>query len=95
MADEGIAPIAPSQPPEGYFAVRGLRGSPWSAAPGTWFPPHRHGRTKHLFVTRGSISFNGTELFAPAGVRIRAGTEHQAWVGEAGVDCVEAFEPEG
>jgi hypothetical protein len=95
MADAGISPIAASQPPDRYFAVRGLRGSSWSAAPGTWFPPHRHELTKHLFVTRGSISFNGSEVSAPAGIRISAGAEHQAWVGGAGVDCVEAFEPEG
>ena len=95
MADEGIAPIPASEPPDRYFAVRGLRGSSWSAGPRTWFPPHRHERTKHLFVTRGSISFNGTEVAAPAGVRISAGSEHQARAGEAGVDCVEAFEGDG
>jgi hypothetical protein len=95
MADEGITPLAPSRPPDGYFALRGLRGSSWSAGPGTRFPPHRHERTKHLFVTRGSISFNGTEVAAPSGVRISAGAEHHARVGEDGVDCVEAFEVEG
>ncbi|MGP8160948.1 MAG: cupin [Candidatus Dormibacteria bacterium] len=92
MAEQGIVAIASSEPPPRYFAARGLGGSTWSAGPGAWFPPHRHERTKHLFVTRGSISFNGMLLSAPAGVRISAGFEHEARAGDAGVECMEAFE---
>jgi hypothetical protein len=95
MADPVVEAIAGSEPPQRYFETRGLYGSPWSAGPGTWFPEHRHQRTKHLFVTRGSIRFNGVEVSAPAGVRIGAGAQHEARVGAAGVDCVEAFEGDG
>ena len=60
--------------------------------PRTWFPEHRHQRTKHLFVIRGRISFNGLWVEAGEGVRIPAGTDHEAVAGDAGVECVEAFE---
>jgi hypothetical protein len=90
MAEAGIEAIAGTPPPERYFASRGLRGSSWSVGPGTWFPEHRHDRTKHLFVTRGSISFNGREVSAPAGIRIGAGVVHEALAGPAGVDCAAA-----
>jgi len=46
-------------------------------------------------VTRGSITFNGMQVVAPRGIRIGAGLEHEARVGEVGVDCVEAFERSG
>ena len=70
----------------------GFDPSPWSAGPQTHFAAHSHARTKRLFVMRGSISFNGEWLQAPAGIRIAAGTEHSAMVGDNGVDCVEGFE---
>jgi hypothetical protein len=92
MADQGIAPLPAGPSPAEYFAARGLRSSSWSAGAGTWFPPHRHPQTKHLFVTRGSITFNGALVRAPEGVLIGAGTEHEALVGEAGVECAEGFE---
>ncbi|MGA3183105.1 MAG: cupin [Candidatus Dormibacteria bacterium] len=95
MADQDIEAIVSAEPPERYFTTRGLRGSSWSAGPGTCFPEHRHERTKHLFVTRGSISFNGLEFVAPAGIRIAAGAVHEALAGPAGVECVEAFEGDG
>jgi hypothetical protein len=95
MAEAGIEPIAATEPPERYFASRGLHGSSWSVGPGTWFPEHRHERTKHLFVTRGSISFNGLDVSAPAGIRIGAGAAHAALAGQAGVEGVEAFEGDG
>ena len=78
--------------PHAYLAARGLHPSPWAAGPGTFFARHSHARTKHLFVLRGSITFNGDRLTAPAGIVIDAGTEHEAEAGEAGVECVEAFE---
>jgi mannose-6-phosphate isomerase class I len=46
-------------------------------------------------VTRGSISFNGVDVTAPAGIRIPAGAVHAAMAGQAGVECVEAFEGDG
>lgn len=87
-----IHPIAPGQKPDDYFSARGLRGSEWSAGPGTPFANHSHARTKHLFVLRGSINFNGMNLEAPSGIVIDADTEHHALAGDEGVDCVEAFE---
>jgi mannose-6-phosphate isomerase-like protein (cupin superfamily) len=66
--------------------------SPWSAAPGTYFPLHHHDRTKHLFVLRGSITFNGRDCVAPMGIVIPAGLAHEAEAGRDGVECVEAFE---
>jgi hypothetical protein len=64
----------------------------WSAGAGAHFPMHSHTRTKRLFVRQGSISFNGDWLHAPAAIRIPAGLEHSADVGEHGVECVEGFE---
>lgn len=78
--------------PEAALRGRGLDPSSWSAAPMTRFATHSHGRTKRLFVVSGDISFNGEWLRAPAGIRIDAGTEHRAEVGDRGVECVEAFE---
>jgi hypothetical protein len=70
----------------------GLEPHAWSAGPHAVFAAHRHERPKRLFVKRGSISFNGEWLHAPAGIRIPAGFEHSAVAGDRGVDCVEAFE---
>ena len=83
--------LAPADP---VAALRqaGLDPSPWSAGPQTHFAVHSHARPKRLYVVRGSISFNGEWLHAPAGLRIPAGVEHSALVGDSGVDCVEAFE---
>lgn len=87
-----IHPITAEDGPDAYYAARRLRPSAWSAGPGTVFAPHSHGRTKHLFVVRGGISFNGEWLSAGDGVVIDAGTEHEALAGDGGVECVEAFE---
>ena len=95
MAEPGITTIAAGEEPQAYLAARGLRSSAWAVGPRTWFPEHRHQRTKHLFVTRGRISFNGTWVETGEGVRIEAGTDHEACAGDAGVECVEAFEAEG
>ena len=78
--------------PEASLRQAGLDPRPWSAGPHSHFPPHDHARPKRLFVTRGSISFNGELLQAPAGIRIPAGLEHSADAGPGGVKCVEAFE---
>jgi len=94
MAEPGILSLPEGTVPEAHLAAHGLTGRAWSVGPGTYFPPHRHQLPKHLFVTRGSISFNGRLHQAPAGLLISAGFEHEAEAGEAGVDCVEAFEGE-
>lgn len=94
-----IERLATSSDPEADLARSGLRPSPWSASPRTVFPPHRHPATKRLFVLEGSITFRdldggGTSLSLRRGegIRIPAGTEHDAVAGDAGVRCVEAFE---
>jgi hypothetical protein len=87
-----IARIEPPRDPERALRDAGLEPRPWSAAPGAHFGVHAHERTKRLFVLRGSIAFNGAPLQAPAGIRIPAGFEHSADVGDDGVECVEAFE---
>lgn len=91
---EGVAVLPAGVSPEHHFADLGLSGRAWSAGPGAFFPPHHHERTKHLFVLRGSISFNGTMFTAPAGMVIAAGSVHEATAGGDGVECVEAFEGE-
>lgn len=70
----------------------GLSPEPWSASAGTVFARHQHERTKRLFVVAGSISFDGVALGPGDGIRIPAGVEHAAIVGDDGVQCVEAFE---
>jgi quercetin dioxygenase-like cupin family protein len=90
-----ITPLPAGTDPQRHLARRGLRGRHWSAGPGAHFPWHRHERTKHLFVLRGAISFNGASHRAPAGLVIPRGLEHEATAGPEGVECVEAFEGEG
>lgn len=80
--------------PEQWLQDLGIDPQTWSAGPRTRFPAHSHGRAKRLFVRRGSIRFNDEWLHAPAGIRIPAGFEHSADVGDDGVDCVEGFESE-
>jgi hypothetical protein len=81
-------------PADAVVALRdaGLDASPWSAGPQAHFAVHTHAHTKRLYVVRGSIRFNEEWLQAPAGIRIPAGVEHSALVGDGGVDCVEGFE---
>ena len=78
--------------PEGALREARLDPRPWSAGPGTHFAVHSPARSKRLYVRRGSISFNGAWLAAPAGIRISPGFEHSADAGERGVECVEAFQ---
>lgn len=87
-----IERIEPESDPEVALRQRGLEPAAWSAPPLTHFPPHSHDRAKRLFVRRGDISFNGEWLHATDSIRIPAQLEHSADVGEAGVECVEAFE---
>ena len=78
--------------PEQWLQDLGIDPQSWSAAPGTHFDVHSHARPKRLTVRRGSIRFNDQWLHAPAAIRIPAGFEHSAHVGDDGVDCVEGFE---
>jgi len=87
-----IERLEPPRDPEAALREAGLEPRPWSAGPGTHFAPHSHAQPKRLFVTNGSISFNGELLEAPTGIRIAAGYEHSADAGPRGVSCVEAFE---
>jgi hypothetical protein len=87
-----ITPLDTDPSPVTTLRGLGLEPREWSAPPLTHFATHHHERAKRLFVVRGDISFNGAWLHAPAAIRIDAGTEHSADVGETGADCVEAFE---
>lgn len=87
-----IDPLAPEADPHAALVAAGLRPSDWSAPPFTHFDTHQHESTKRLFVIEGAIAFNGQWLRAADGIRIAAGTAHDAEVGEHGVRCVEAFE---
>lgn len=82
----------PQEDPIRWLQDRGIDPSTWSAGPGTHFGVHSHVQAKRLFVRRGSISFNGEWLHAPAAIRIPAGFEHSADAGQSGVECVEGFE---
>lgn len=87
-----IERLQPPQDPVATLRDAGIDARPWSAGPGTHFAKHSHAQAKRLFVRRGSISFNGELLTAPAAIRIAAGFEHDADVGDDGVECVEGFE---
>lgn len=87
-----IARLQPSSRPEAALRENGLSPYPWSAGPGAVFAPHSHAQTKHLYVTGGSIDFDGLALGEGEGIMIPAGTTHGAVAGPAGVSCVEAFE---
>jgi quercetin dioxygenase-like cupin family protein len=87
-----IERLAASPAPERTLRDAGLQPGRWSAGPRAVFGRHRHPRPKRLFVVEGSISFDGLPLAAGEGIRIPAGVEHSALVGDAGVRCVEAFE---
>lgn len=78
--------------PEKWLQDLGIDPQTWSAGPGTHFDVHSHAHPKRLAVRRGSIQFNNEWLRAPDAIRIPAGFEHSARVGDDGVDCVEGFE---
>ena len=82
----------PPEDPIRWLQDMDIDPNQWSAGPGAHFAVHSHPHPKRLFVRHGSISFNGHRLQAPAAIRIPAGFEHSADVGEDGVDCVEGFE---
>lgn len=78
--------------PEKWLQDLGIDPQTWSASPGTHFEVHSHVQPKRLAVRRGSIQFNNEWLHASDAIRIPAGFEHSAHVGDDGVDCVEGFE---
>ena len=78
--------------PSAALAAAGLTPNRWSAPPGCEFARHAHPLSKRLFVLRGEIAFNDDVVRAGEGIRIPAGTEHEALAGPDGVECVEAFE---
>jgi len=90
--------MEPSDAGEQALRQAGLAPSPWSASPGTVFAPHRHERAKRLYVVAGSIVFrevatgDDVPLHDGEAIRIPAGVEHSALVGDGGVQCVEGFE---
>lgn len=76
--------------------AEGLRAYTWSNGPGDVYPAHRHAYDKVLYCTQGSIRFDLTdegqsvELQAGDRLDLAAGTAHAAYVGPAGVTCLEA-----
>jgi uncharacterized protein YjlB len=86
---------------EARLRAEGLDPSGWANGPGDRYPVHRHGYDKVIVVAHGSISFG---LPAPVGsvglavgdrLELPAGTDHDALVGGAGVECLEAHLPAG
>ena len=78
------------------YARLGLRPSRWSNGPGDRYASHSHGYRKILYCLRGGITFElaatGERLDLASGDRleIEPGTAHAAYVGPAGVKCIEA-----
>ncbi|HET9051853.1 MAG TPA: cupin domain-containing protein [Candidatus Dormibacteraeota bacterium] len=97
MTGPGLRRLDPGGDARLALRLAGMEPSPWTAGPGTAFAPHRHDRTKHLYLERGSITFRGPafgEIALEAGdggIEIPAGTEHSALAGASGVSCVEGF----
>jgi uncharacterized protein YjlB len=79
----------------------GLDPGSWSNGPGDRYAPHEHGYDKVLVCASGSIRFGlperGVAVDLAIGDRLDlpAGTRHDAWVGPAGVTCLEAHLPAG
>ncbi len=79
----------------------GLDPGRWSNGPGDRYPAHAHGYDKVIAVERGSIRFGlpatdrSVDLEAGDRLDLPAGTVHDALVGPAGVDCLEAHLPPG
>ena len=58
-------------------------------APGTTYPPHRHGGTEEVFVLEGSLVLNGIRLKAGDYCRAEAGTaEPMAFSDEGGLAII-------
>jgi hypothetical protein len=81
--------------------TEGLDPGAWGNGPGDRYGAHEHGYDKVIVVESGSIRFGlpvtGAALHLETGDRLElpAGTRHDALVGEAGVNCLEAHLPAG
>lgn len=81
--------------------AEGLAASSWSNGPGDRYSAHDHGYDKVIVVATGSIAFGlpdrreTVDLVAGDRLELPAGTRHDAFVGPAGVTCLEAHAPAG
>ncbi|MFM2105859.1 MAG: hypothetical protein RL338_891 [Chloroflexota bacterium] len=79
----------------------GLAPGVWSNGPGDAYGAHAHDYDKVLVAARGSITFGlpgsgaTVELVEGDRLELPAGTRHDALVGPAGVECLEAHLPAG
>ena len=82
--------------PEARLRAEGLDATTWSNGPGTLYGAHEHGYDKVIVAVRGSIRFglpatgDAVELGQGDRLELPAGTSHDALVGPAGVQCLEA-----
>jgi len=82
--------------PEARLRAEGLAPTTWANGPGDRYGAHEHGYDKVIVAVRGSIRFGlpatGDSLDLGQGDRLElpAGTSHDAQVGPAGVECLEA-----
>lgn len=87
--------------PAARLRAEGLAASRWGNGPGDRYGVHRHEYDKVIAVERGSIAFGlparGDRIDLVAGDRLElpAGVDHDALVGPAGVECLEAHLPAG
>ena len=76
--------------------AEGLEPTTWSNGPGDRYGAHEHGYDKVIVAVRGSIRFglpatgDGVDLGHGDRLELPAGTSHDALVGPAGVQCLEA-----
>jgi uncharacterized protein YjlB len=85
--------------------AEGLDPSSWANGPGDRYAAHSHAFDKVIVVARGSIRFGlpgalgggptSVELSVGDRLDLPAGTTHDATVGPAGVECLEAHRPAG
>jgi len=82
--------------PGARLRAEGLDATAWSNGPGTRYGAHEHGYDKVIVAVRGSIRFGlpatGDSVDLAEGDRLElpARTSHDALVGPAGVQCLEA-----
>jgi hypothetical protein len=86
---------------EARLRAEGLDPGGWGNGPGDRYAPHEHGFDKVLVCTSGTIRFGlpairqTVDLAAGDRLELPAGTRHDAYVGAAGVTCLEAHLPAG
>ena len=87
--------------PAARLQAEGLRAGAWGNGPGDRYGAHEHDYDKVIVVVAGSIVFglpgSGASVAMAAGDRLElpAETRHDALVGPAGVECLEAHLPAG